>query len=1151
MPTESDFQYLLPQVTYGSNDRTLLGFYVQQASSNVSWGDNGSSMNLSLVKETGDFDYLYNDFPCQVGHPMRFRLGGFYFGGILSKVTKKKSTSGIAYDTVLVDPREILQATQVIIGQYVGPIPIGITNVINAYGFWEDETNGLGGFGFSGSDEIGMPWITFFKAVLFICNQPLITPYGGPMRWGVPTAEFPKGVYYSLDLSELPIPDPYYRIEGNAVVSLYDVISKVCQDAGYDFVVELIGYTIKIRTISRKLAPALGTIGAIVNQPGSNATSIEHGIEMAQGHQTASMLIGGPYEGMFSKLDYASFWGYDANKNPILGQPGVAILAPKLPGEGPISYPCDMMNLYAQGVEDVIGSTYYFCTTLELQFAMAGIDSWMEFIEKYRPEVFFAMTGFQSNRSNQVLLAGVNTGSMVQTNPQAILARALEATYDRSEGRRRFFSWLSGVANQHLGKEFIVSLGISASTIDEKVPFKEDLRPNIRYEFDITRSAFMEITEPPINPNPLFAPFGLTLLTPTHLYLSDEQSRFEPFVVYNYQRLIQGGAVIDNPQDVLMDQVGAYVKSSIGDKIEQMYYPSVTTPYSNSPFIRYVLSGPGIAYMGGPLVRMTVQNPIFSKTNDPSGNHSIISRVLGTPADLYQTNAESSKTRIHPPPIYPSFFVVPLKSNRITYGPYWVYSGVPGRVKVEVDSELVPSNYGSEIVMNRVALARLFDGSSQLALTEHGRITQPDYPKVSLGQALQANGPAVTSIEISLGTGGVTSTYAFQNYSPRFGVIPRQTIDRMRKTGQLGLQLRRNLSKMAIDQAKARQSSARASAGAFGLSMTAGAFDKFHRVQTPHECVAGFASPSNSAVRLDVKSAPLHELMTNTEADDPQAFANRAITSQDALFRPYRAPTYNGGISSSQYGISYRTLPDGTSLLPKAELPVGLAGANATNLTPIAYPGSNDISIVTYQQANGQPCEMNNWNAGAGAGAFEARSVGLRGPLMVVGYGQDIYNPGSLTQTGGTQGYRSDLHRAGPTDLFWDDIRKVWTGVGITRVYIFAEGNPASGYVIINGVTTTKAIQVYSSSVGSTISQGFTLATYVPNEQKWYQTSGGSQVYLGNALGFIYGGSTGNANLINRGVKSVYNYLSTPISSGAKVIVAEYNSSYVVVAADC
>jgi hypothetical protein len=1078
MPTESDFQYLVPQITHGSNNRTLLGFYVQQASSSVSWGDNGSSLNISLVKENSDFNYSYNDFPCQVGHPLRFRLGGYFFGGILSKVTQKKQVSGLGYDIVVVDPREILQATQVIIGQYVGAIPVGVTNVINAYGFWENI-----GFGFSGSDEIGMPWITFFRAVLSICNQPLTTPFGGPMRWGLPTREFPDGVYYSLDLSELPIPDPYYRIEGNSVVSLYDVINKVCQDAGFDFVVELVGYTIKIRVIDRRFAPSLGTIGAIVNQPGSNATAIEHGIEMAQGHQTAAMLIGGPYEGMYGKANYCSFWGYDQNKNPILGHPGFVILAPKLPGESPISYPCEMMNLYAQGVEDIIGSSYYFCSTLELQFAMAGIDSWMEYIEKYRPDVFFAMTGFESTRGNQVLLSGVNTGSLVQTNPQAILARALEATYDRSEARRRFFSWLSGVANQYLGKEFIVSLGISASTLDSNVPFKADLRPNIRYEFDIARSAFMEAEG---------APFGLSPLSCT--YFSDDQSRFEPFVVYNYQRLIQTGASIDNPQDVVMDSLGAYVKASLGEKIEEMYYPSFTTPYRTSQYIGYVLAGAGMIYLGGPLVRMTVQTPIFSKTLDPSGDHSVISRLLGTPAGLYQTNAESSKTRIHPPPVYPSFFVVPLKSNRITYGPYWVYSGVPGRVKVEVDNELVPSNFGSIYVMNRVAMARLFDGSSRMALTEHGRITQVDYPKVSLGQALQASGPAVTSIEISIGTGGVTSTYAFQNYSPRFGVIPRQTIDRMRKTGQLGLQLRRNLYKLAIDQNKVRQGAVRASAGAFSLSMTAGAFDKFHRVQTPHECMAGFASANGSAVRLDVKSAPLHELMSNTDADSPDVYANRAITSQDALFRPFRTPTVNGGITVNQHGLTYKSLPS-TSLLPKVELPVNISNTTtATSLTPSAYPGQTDISIVTYQQANGLPCEINNWNSGAGNGAFEGRSMGLRGPLMVVGYGQDLYNPGQIAPTNVDLAYRSDQHKAGPTDLLWDDIRKVWSGAGVTRVYIYAaaaSGAPASGYPYVGNSLVNKAIPVHPVGSGQ-IKAGFALAHFVPNEGRWYSGGGGN-----------------------------------------------------------
>ena len=1076
---------MAPQITYGSNDRTLLGYYVQQASSSASWGDTGSSLNLTLVKEGDNFNYVYGDFPATIGHPMRFRVGGFYFGGIISKVTKKKATSGLTYDVVITDPREILQSTQVIIGQYSGAVPVGVGNIINAYGFWENV-----GFGFSGADDLGLPWASFFSAVLSICNQPLITPFGGPMRYGVPTPEFPFGVYYSLDLSEMPIPDPYYRIEGNGVVSLFDVINKVCQDAGYDFVVELIGYTIKIRTISRKFAPALGTIGAIVNTPGSNATAIEHGIEMAQGHQTAAMLVGAPREGVYGKTNYASFWGYDANKNPILGHPGTIVLAPKIPGESFIYYRCEMMNLYANNVEDVIGSPYYFCSTLELQFAMAGVDSWMEFIEKYRPDVFFAMTGFASNRSNQVLLSGINTGDQVQTDPNALIARALEATYDRSEGRRRFHSWLSGVAQQYLGKEFLVSLGISASTVDPNMPFDQNLRPNIRYEFDITRTAYMEVAE-------AFYYYGLSPVN--SVLFTDDNNRFEPFAVYNYVRLNQASAFIENPQDTVFDTQGAYTKVNIGDQIEEMAFPNFVTPYTTSPYIGYILDGPGVAYAGGPLVRATVQNPIFSRAFDPSGDHSIVSRVLGTPAGLFQTNAESSKTRLHPPPVYPSYFAVPLKSNRMTYGPFWTYSSVPGRVRVEVDNDLTPANYGSEILMNRIAFARLFDGSSQLALTEHGRVSIPGYPAVSIGQALQANGPAVTSVEISFGTSGVQTTYAFQNFSPRFGVIPRQTQDRIRKVGQLGSQLRRNLFKLALDSQKVMQSAARADAGAFNLSMTAAAFDKFHRVQTPHECIAGFASDIGGGVRLDVKSAPLHELMSNTEADKPAVYANRAITSQDALFRPYRSPTYNGGVSSSQYGLSYRSLPD-ISLLPKTEMPTApISGVTTANeLTPIAYPSWTDISIVTYQRADGTPCEINTYNAGAGAGAFEARSVGLRGPLTVVGYGTDMYT-GQITPQGYTNsnGHLSQYHKAGPVDLLWDDIRKVWTGTGVVRAYVYqagASGAPAYGYPYIGNAVANKQMVIYPVTPGKSIGVGPLLALFVPNEGKWYAagTGGGT-----------------------------------------------------------
>lgn len=1131
-----------PTIFYGSNNRTLNGFYVQSANSSVSWGDTGSSLNLTLVREGDNFDYTYNDFPATVSHPMRFRCGTFYFGGILTKVVKKKATSGLTYEAVITDPREILQATQVIIGQYPGTVPMGVGNIVNVYGYLESF-----GFGYSGRDDIGMPWTTFFSALLSIINQPLQTPYGGPMCWGVSSFEFPNGIFYSLDLSQLPIPDPYYRIEGNYVVSLFDIISKICQDAGYDFVVELVGYSIKIRTISRKFAPALGTIGAIVNTPGTNAVSNEYGIEMAQGNQTAAMIVGGPREGVFSKTNYRSFWGYDAGKNMILGHPGVMVLRSRT-GGGVINYPVEMMNLYAQGVEDVIGGSYYFCSTLELQFALAGIDSWMEFVEQYRPDVFFAMSGFASNRTGQTYLNGFHVGDQVQTNPIALLARSLEATYDRSELRRRFFQWLSGVAQQYMGKEFVVSLGISQAAINPTSPFTNLGTLNLRYEFDIVRSAFAEIDS---------APLGLTPLAASQF--TDEQNKFEPFALYTFQRLTTNNAKIEDPQNTIFDTLGVYGKASVGDRIETMRYPSIVSAYTTSPFAGYIVYEP-ILYAGGPLVRVTVQTPIFSRAFDPFGDHSVVSTVLGTPSNLYQINAESSKTRMSPPPVYPSAFAIPLKSNRYTYGPFWTYSSIPGRVRVEVDPELVPWNYGSESVMNQVALARLFDGSSRLALTENGSITLPGFPSTSLGQTLQANGPAVTSIQINFGTSGITSTYSFQNYSPRFGVVPRQMIDRLRKTGQVSLQLRRNLYKLQVDAARVQQSVARSSIGGASLAMAAGAFDKFHRVQTPHDCMAGFASLEAGSVRLDVKTAPLHELMANTAAFNGDAYANRAVVSQDALFRPYRSPVYNTNYSSTQNGIQYRTLPDNT-LLPKVEMPmVAIPGVMTSyELNTVAYPFWTDVAVVTYQQLDGTPCEINTYK-GAGFGAFEGRSMGLRGPVTVIGYGTDLFNGGIAPQgilTG--NGHESNKLKAGPVDLMWDDLRKVWSGNGTAKVKILADtsgGLPTSGYVYLGAQLTSKAILIYPTSTGQIIRADDALAQFMPLDGKWYIGSVSAEpanVKLGVSPGKISPGATGSVSLTNSGGSiTAYNYVNVPVESGYKVIVAPLPGSelYVVLATD-
>jgi len=432
-----------------------------------------------------------------------------------------------------------------------------------------------------------------------------------------------------------------------------------------------------------------------------------------------------------------------------------------------------------------------------------------------------------------------------------------------------------------------------------------------------------------------------------------------------------------------------------------------------------------------------------------------------------------------------------------------------------------------------------------------------------LGQTLQANGPAVTSIQINFGTSGITSTYSFQNYSPRFGVVPRQMLDRIKKTGQMALQLRRNLYKLQVDAIKVQQGVTRAATGDAALSMTASNFDKYHRVQTPHECLAGFVDSAGAGQRVDVKTAPLHELMANTAAFNPEAYANRAITSQDALFRPYRSPVYNTNYSTTQNGVTYRTLPDNT-LLPKVEMPMAPIQGVVTSyeLNPIAYPYWTDISVVTYQQADGTPCEINTYK-GAGAGAFEGRSLGLRGPVTVVGYGSDIFNGGVAPQgvlTG--NGHDSNLLKAGPVDLMWDDLRKVWSGNGTTKMRLLADisgGQPVSGQVYLGGQLTPKTVLVYPASTGQTIRADDVVAHFVPLEGKWYTggaggSSAGAGVYLGYAAAAISASSSGQAYLgAALQLFPVFNFINAPVSSGAKVIVAPVagTESLVIIQADC
>ena len=76
---------------------------------------------------------------------------------------------------------------------------------------------------------------------------------------------------YFVDISELPIVPDFLRFN-QTEISLLDAISRICQEAGYDFYIETLPVSIggsidtiiKVRTVSRRSPPVYGKVDTYI-----------------------------------------------------------------------------------------------------------------------------------------------------------------------------------------------------------------------------------------------------------------------------------------------------------------------------------------------------------------------------------------------------------------------------------------------------------------------------------------------------------------------------------------------------------------------------------------------------------------------------------------------------------------------------------------------------------------------------------------------------------------------------------------------------------------------------------------------------------------------------------------------------------------------
>ena len=116
---------------------------------------------------------------------------------------------------------------------------------------------------------------------------------------------------YHLDLTNLPVPPDDYRVSGTNV-SVLDAVSQLCEDAGFEFFIDLIpavvehelGYfytvlILKVRCVYRTAQPNLDAIENFIDDPDNLVMESSNGREF-RNDVTSAMVIGGKKTNMYA-----------------------------------------------------------------------------------------------------------------------------------------------------------------------------------------------------------------------------------------------------------------------------------------------------------------------------------------------------------------------------------------------------------------------------------------------------------------------------------------------------------------------------------------------------------------------------------------------------------------------------------------------------------------------------------------------------------------------------------------------------------------------------------------------------------------------------------------------------------------------------------
>jgi hypothetical protein len=1027
----------------------LFNGFVESVSINAGYGVNSSTCQLSLVYES-DGPNRGNDlnisgvgvnpfeanFP-PLGTAVGISVGECDFIGLFQRYVNNRSISGYKWDIVLESPAKLLEGIQIILGEFQGTAYTGanpgnpsageqftsqINNVWNPFAVLENFNYG-GRFGRSDVNSNGFPALDFFdyngnqvKGALTLIEE--ISrgehPYGGPARFGVSQFKVDltelkdavsrvanAGIFGEVGTNHPAKPNPkFIRVKG-PVQSLAGVIQELCDLIMYDFLVVLEpesgpvtngiinDLVLKIRMIDKSNPPDPNVVKSMVDkyERDDQLISADIGKELSDA-VTQKLVIGGPATRYYVTNNIIQIWGKTR----------------------------DFVPRYVNFIVLEDGS-FYFPDELEVRCAMSSRETWILYhlIKRYKGEsnpyvsslgdALFSHVRINDYVMNKIFNGEIEVNDLLDTSINTAMARGqIYNGVDPKEQLDRLFDAIAASANEYYRRRFFVPLPMEPGGISNNIRFiTED--QNYETSWEIADAAWYASVE------------GGVL---------DENSRIRDVSFYDDSgRLRPTATWIYDPMRADYSQLGSNYCNT----------PRGIASVINVEKEIYWIGNQAYAVVDIPNV-----NYIDQLTTEQNGLFKLLNAMLNVPAGALQNianiGAENGplgysiiNNRI--PPLY---IGIPQISTRYRWGPWWGWKSKLGKAEVLIEDTLTPETYGGMVAANQVGFTYAAVENAEIAGVESGSVELAGLPIGNIGTRFAVSGPYVTSIGISVGTGGITTNYKFNTWTPQFGKLAKYNIDRLA-----------NINKNYIRVVQAQRS-------LFTKPVLIPPKFKENKIigVTPQQMFAGggFLGASLNNGKLNMSGQNVSNVLASVSKDNTNTYGMSIEQLQTPVIISKELP-------SEQTGPEFIKAKETND---KGKFDQEHVSPTSKELNPYFALGDCDFQLAVNgdQQAQSLAIKeigINNIN--------KVRPLGFRGPLILSGWGFDM-NDMPVPSAGNSgndrfefndeAGVNRNIWKTGPVDLRWDDERKVW----------------GSGFRIIEGVLTTSITAASSPSAPST-----------------------------------------------------------------------------------